>query len=488
MSSNRLTLSQQQRLQQTLAPLQVQYVRMLEMSAPEIEEEVMRTLDENPALTLAENSSDSHDDYTDGGPLAHDEQGDSARESADSMQMADYRDEDEIPPAATSGRHTDPLTEILSRADGDTLFRAIMRQLDEQGITSEERTLATVIAGSIDDNGYLTRTPAELVADIAAQEGIITDLPHVTAIIARIRNLDPPGIGATDLRECMLLQLKRLPEDEISRLTTEMVRDYYDLLSRMQFDKIRSAMRLEPGQLERMMQLLRTLNPKPGALLGDTASDTAPRITPDLAVSYDAECGRFSVTIPNSLPALAVEQTFDISDKPAGTNETRRQREARLFVRSRRDEARSFIQVLEMRRRTLLRVMEAIVRLQPEFFATGDRSQLRPMVLRDVAALTGDDLSVISRATAGKYVATDAGIFPLKFFFNERPTDSADTSSEEIMASLRQIIADEDKRSPLSDETLTTLLHQRGYNIARRTVAKYRERAGIPPARLRRGL
>lgn len=466
-----LALTQQQRLQQTLAPLQVQYVRMLEMNVPELEEEVRRTLDENPALVVADTHADGAEHLQ--------------AESSEELQRADYRDEDEIPPAmqAQRGDSRTGVAEILARADGETLMQALMRQLDEQGIDAADRKLAEVIAGNIDSNGYLTRTPAELVADAAMQEGLVVDMTQVNRVLNRIRSLDPAGVGAADLRECMLLQLKRLPDTPVNRLTTEMVTHYYDLLSRMQFDKLRSAMQLAPGQVEDMMAALRALNPKPGAAYAD--SETPQQIAPDFVVERDDDTGRFVVSMPNHIPALEVERSFDISDT-SNVTESRLQREALLFVRSRRDEARNFIKVLDMRRRTMMRVMEAIVRLQPDFFSVGDPGLLRPMVLRDIAAVTGDDLSVISRATAGKYVATAGGIFPLKYFFNSKPTEDSDTSSHEIEAALREIVESENKTTPLSDEALTDALHARGYNIARRTVTKYRERAGIPSGRLRR--
>lgn len=479
--STYLTQNLQQRQQQTLTPLQVQYVRALEMTGPEVEEELRRNLDENPALTTVDGTA------PDGGALEREEQGDAARESAEQLQSSDYRDPDEMPAYIRRTYDADALSplERLARADGESLQDHLMAQLREQGLSPRQETLALLITGNIDGNGYLTRTVAELVSDAALQEGVLTDKTELTGLRDRIRALDPAGVGAADLRDCLLLQLRRLaPSDDVAR-ATEAVTHYFDLLSRMQFDKLRSAMHLRPGDAERIMATVRRLNPKPGAAYGDSRRDAAMQVVPDFAVDIDHGTGRVTLTMANTLPELAVEESFDIDDKALKTHKSYG-RDAQLFVRSRRDEARTFIKVLEMRRDTLMRVVRAIVAMQTDFLLSGDPSALKPMVLRDISERTGDDLSVVSRATAGKYISTPYGTYPLKYFFNERPDADSDASSIEVLHALKDIIEAEDKTRPLSDEALTRKLAEAGYNLARRTVTKYRERASIPPGRLRR--
>ena len=286
-----------------------------------------------------------------------------------------------------------------------------------------------------------------------------------------------------DLRDCLLLQLRRLPDSHAPAvaLAVSVVSDYFDLFSRMRYDKLSSALNVTEDELKAAIDVIRTLNPKPGSAFAAAGDDERLRqISPDFAV--ECEGHNITVTSLSRVPKLQIESSFsgDISvPQRLGENATR-------FVRQRRDEAQNFIQVLDMRNTTLYRVMVAIVKLQREFFETGDVARIRPMILKDVAEETGYDLSVISRATAGKYVATVSGVYPLKYFFNERPVDGADASSHELLEALKAVIDGEDKQHPLSDRAITDLMNEKGYGVARRTVTKYREKAGIPVGRLRR--
>ncbi len=270
------------------------------------------------------------------------------------------------------------------------------------------------------------------------------------------------------------------------KVATEIVEHNFDLLSRMDFDKLGRALKVSDGQLRNAMGVIRSLDPKPGgASLGTIDQEDKMRhITPDFIV--DNEGGTLSLTIPNRIPSLQVEKSFADADVEIEPGTPGRQAEAKAFIKSRRDDAASFIKAISMRNETLLRVMTAIMKIQRDFFLTDDEHTLRPMILKDIAEMTGYDISVVSRATSGKYVATRQGIYPLKFFFSERPKENSDTSSHEIMAALKKLIEDEDKVNPLSDEALAAALTAQGYEIARRTVAKYREKAGLPIARLRR--
>lgn len=465
------TLTQQQL--QTLTPMQMQFVHVLEMTGPELEDEVRRVLDENPALEVAD-SDDS--------PVPQDGE---FNETPDELQLADYSSEDEIPHYRLEVRNYSPDSPYYEpvAVAGETIIDSLQSQLAEHDLTDEDRLVASYIIGSIDPNGYLTRSVNEIANDLAFQEGVDVSVEDVRRMWQLVRTLEPPGIGAVDLRDCLLLQLRRHPEPE-SRpvvLALEMVGDYFDLFSRMRYDKLRSALGVSDEQLKDAIEVIRTLNPKPGSAFAAAGDDERLRqISPDFAV--ECEGSNITVTSLSRVPKLQIESSFsgDIH-MPQRLGES-----AAKFVRQRRDEAQSFIQVLDMRNTTLYRVMVAIVKLQREFFETGDVARIRPMILRDVAELTGYDLSVISRATTGKYVATASGVYPLKYFFNERPVDGADASSHELMEALKSVIDGEDKQHPLSDRAITDLMNQKGYGVARRTVTKYREKAGIPVGRLRR--
>lgn len=477
MPSNSLNLEIRQRQQQTLTPMQIQFVRLLEMNGPEVEQAVQHALDDNPALECAEPREDA--------PGSED-----FNESAEQMQLADYRSPDDVPDGAdhgyaSYGSQVAPPLEAVVSTDDDTLYESLVKQLRELPLDDADRDVALYVAGNIDDNGYLTRAADSLADDMTIATGVETSPEQVRRAIAVIRSLEPAGIGAVDLRDCLKLQLQRRNDDDASALALEIVTHYFDVFSKMHFDKLRAMVDASPEQFDAALERIRTLNPKPGALVAGGDNERMRQITPDFIVEPvdgDASSRQFTVSLPNRIPALRVEQTFRVD--PQGS--ARGIATAAAFVKQKREDAQTFIKVLEMRQNTLLNVMTAIVRLQPDFFASEDVNTLKPMVLKDIGELTGLDLSVISRATAGKYVATQRAIYPLRFFFSERSGEGSDTSSHVIREALKSLVAAEDRNSPLSDSQLTQLLNEKGYPIARRTVAKYREKLGIPVGRLRK--
>jgi RNA polymerase sigma-54 factor len=473
-----LRLSQKQKLAQTLSPLQVQYVRVLEMNGHEIEEEVSRELDENPALEVAPFGS--------GGELVADEGFD---ESAEQLQLADYRSEDDIPfyrLEAHNHSADDKAYEPTAVAGSGSLMEQLMSQLNQMPLSDKELKIAGIITGNIDDNGYMTRSVTSIADDAAINEGIDTDASEVRKVWDIVRTLDPPGVGAVDLRDCLLLQLKAKDSNQAVDTATEIVEHNFDLLSKMDFDRLRRVLKVSPELLRDAMAVIRSLNPKPGGASSSSndAEDKMRQITPDFVV--ECEDGDLILSMPNRVPALQVEAAFADANVEITPRTTSRQAEALEFIKRRREDAATFIKVLSMRRETLFRVMTAIMKIQKDFFVTGDELALKPMILKDVSELTGYDISVVSRATSGKYVATAQGVYPLKFFFSERPKDDSDASVHKVIAALKQLVEQEDKSSPLSDEALAAELQSQGYDIARRTVAKYREKALIPVARLRR--
>lgn len=455
---------------QTLAPLQVQYVQMLSLNTPAIEDEVQRRLDENPALEAVD---DVVEDNTYG-------------ETAEQLQSADYADQDEAVPFTVSRTGTTSRGEFFESGDySGTTADSLLRQLGENSdLDARTRALAEYIVGSLDSNGRMTRTLAALAQDIGEATGLEVSRNDLVPAFNAVRALDPAGVGAVDLRDCLLLQLQRIQPSPRRDLALDIVQNNFDLFVDRRFEKIRG--RTDRQLFDSAVDLIRSLNPKPGG--SDSAEfgteDARMHIVPDFTVEpdpADATGRRFIIALTQHIPELAVSKSYD----PEAIDGTRNA-EARAFARSRAREASDFIETLRRRSDTLMKVMTAIVSLQTPFFHSEDPADIRPMILRDVAAVTGRDQSVISRATMGKYVATPGGVYPLKMFFNERPNDDNDVSTHSILNIIRTIVDAEDKAHPLSDDALTEALHGRGIDIARRTVAKYREQLRIPNSRARR--
>jgi len=484
MSSSSQSLSQTQQQQLRLSPQQVRFGRLLEMSAPEFEDEVARMLDENPALEKSDNDSS---------PVSQtDDEGREFTESADDLQRADYSSDEEIPYYCTqiSNRSADDeYYEPVAVDNGPDGTAALDAQLAEFDIAPEEREVARYVIGNLDSNGYLSRTPESISDDLAIGAGITASPAFVRRCIDIVRSLDPAGIGAYDLRDCLLLQLRRMPEDYTVRTATKVLSEYFDLFSKKHFDRIRSALKLSGRDFNDVMKLIRSLNPKPGALLEIAgADDRLSHISPDFEIMLDPD-GTISATLLSNAPDLSISPDFNVSQIEKIEKQNvgdKRSAEAAAFLRERYDAAAEFIDMAARRADTLRRVMQAVIRLQYDFFVTNDRSKLRPMVLRDIRDLTGLDLSVISRATSGKYAMTPGGMVSLKSLFSESVNDEGNLSAHFIEASIRKLIDAEDKAKPLSDEAICAMLKAKGLDVARRTVAKYRERMGIPVARLRR--
>lgn len=472
------TLQQQQELKQLqrLTPMQVQFVRMLEMTGPELEGEVNRALDEMPALEIAENQGVTPDN-------------DGFNETAEQVQLADYGNDDDIPSYMLDARNrsvNDTYYTPVAVNDELTLAEDLTRQLSELPLSPRQLTIANYIIGNLDSNGYLKRTPEAIADDITFTESVETEAAEVSEVINIIRTLDPAGVGAVDLRDCLLLQLnRRQPTVEVIT-AREIITHYFDLFSKKHFDRLADLLGIDTERLTAAVDIISRLNPKPGNQLNDSAIEHSGRqIVPELQVEIDSD-NNLTVSLLNNIPDLALSRSFSLDTPMSATLTPRQRTDAATFIRTRRDEAQAFIKTLQMRQSTLLNVMTAIASLQRDFFLTGDETRLHPMILKDVAAVTGYDLSVISRATASKYVLAPSGIYPLKFFFNERPKADDDVTSHQIIDAIKTIISQEDKRSPLPDETIAAMLSEKGFNIARRTVAKYRERLGLPVARLRK--
>lgn len=399
-STGNLSQELQQRLQQRLNPQNVALGRVLEMNTPEFEDEVRRQLDDNPALE-AVSGGESH--------------GDDFNESPEQLQLADYADSDDAPSylsqmnqSAAEG-HTEAAN--YTADDNRSMSDILMERLTAEGaIDDSERVPATYIIGNIDENGYLTRPLADIADDMAMSEGLYVDTADLQRIFDEIRELDPPGIGATDLRDCLLLQLDRREASKPVLDAREIIDRHFELFSKKHFDRLAAAAHLSRQELEDALAVIRTLNPKPGqSIVGSTTADRTQHVVPDMVVDYNDETDSFTISLTSHIPELGIEENFraDSEEKHLA-----RESSAATFIRLQRRSAMDFIKLVEQRSATLLSIGKAIVRLQRDFFVSGDRADIKPMVLRDVAALTRLDLSVISRATSGKYMLTAYGILP----------------------------------------------------------------------------
>jgi RNA polymerase sigma-54 factor len=464
---------QQQALQQRLNIQNVALGRLLEMNMVQFEDEVRRELDDNPALELKNGETDKEtDDFN---------------ETPEQLQLADYADADDIPyyklealNHEAGGTAFDPASVMPD--DSDSVLDILLRRLsNETELQPDELNVARYIIGNLDSNGYLTRSLEDIADDMAINEGIEVSRNKLIKAFEAVRALEPAGIGAIDLRDCLLLQLERLETTPEVLTAILIIKDNFELFAKKHYDRLGNAVGASASDLERALRLIQSLNPKPAASLAGTP-DSSPHIIPDFILDYDATTELFTVSLSGRQPDLGIEESFSATHQAGGRGNS----EADAFIKKKRDEATSFIKLAEMRGATLLAIAKTIVSKQSAFFASGDPAEIRPMILKDISAVTGLDISIISRAVAGKYILAPHGVYPLKYLFNERSSASSDTSSLEILEAIKKLINNEDKSSPLTDQELTEKLQASGYDIARRTVAKYRERLGYPVGRLRK--
>ncbi len=481
-------LQQEQKLQQKLSPQQIQLMRLLELNEPEMEERVKQELVENPALEegidpLVEDNKNviESDCDEEGYPV----------ESAEQLSLGDYYSEDDIPDYRFGAHNYSPddRQEQMPVEAGSSFHEFLIEQLSIRQLDETEKHIAEYIIGNIDDNGYLQRTLDAISDDLIFQIGIDVSAQEIGRILSVIQDFEPAGVGATTLQECLLLQLERRSATPSNMLAYRIIKEAFEPFTKKHYDKIVKQLDITEEELREANLEINSLNPKPGSAWSDSDMPTE-QITPDFEV-YEQDGVLVVNHISGNIPSLTVSRVYREMFEDYNANEhnrTRERRDALLFVKQKLDAAQWFVNAVRQRQKTLTDTITAIVELQQEFFFTGMESDLRPMVLRDVAQRTGYDISTISRATSTKYVQTPFGIYSLKHFFSEgvQNTDGDEVSTREVKHILQQCIDNEDKSTPLSDERLCELLHQKGYPIARRTVAKYREQLGIPVARLRR--
>jgi RNA polymerase sigma-54 factor len=365
-----------------------------------------------------------------------------------------------------------------------------MAQVNMLNLEEREQQVANFIVGSIDDDGYLRRDIPSIIDDMAFRQNIQTNEKELNHIIKYIQEFDPPGVGAKDLQECLLLQLRKKEKNKTNQLALKIIANFFEEFTKKHYEKIQRSLSLNDKDLKEVIQTIIKLNPKPGALFNST-NKMELYVIPDFYVFNNNGVLEVSLNQKNA-PDLRVSSTFRdmLKDYDRGDKKDTRQKEAVLFIKQKIDSAKWFIDAVKQRQDTLLLTMTRILNLQEEFFLTGDETALRPMILKDISDRTGLDISTISRVVNSKYVQTEFGTFRLKYFFSESmSTDSGEeVSTREVKMILNEIIGGEEKKSPYSDEKLTEMLNEKGYNIARRTVAKYREQLNLPVARLRKEL
>ena len=493
-----LNQSLQQRMLQKLSPQQIQLMKLLQVPTASMEVRIKEEMEENPALELDEDkhedTDEMKDEFSEPGEEEHEEKDGSNDEyenidvseyvSEGDDEVGDYKLRDDNYPEEDDGRQLPFKTET-------SFYETLLTQLGLLKLEEKEQTIAEQIIGSIDEDGYLRRETAAIVDDLAFRQNITTTNEEVESLIKNIQQFDPPGVAARNLQECLLLQLKRQKDEgKPVDIAIKAISKYFDEFTKKHYEKIQRGLNLDDDQLREVMQQIIRLNPKPGGNVGET-NKAENFVVPDFFIINNA--GKLELTLNSrNAPELRISEGYRdmLKEYDRGAKKDKRQKEAVLFIKQKIDSAKWFIDAIKQRQHTLLSTMNAIMEHQYSFFLTGDETELNPMILKDIAEKINLDISTVSRVANSKFVQTEFGTFRLKFFFSESlSTDSGEeVSTREVKKILSDLIEAEDKKHPLSDERLTELLQEKGYNIARRTVAKYREQLNISVARLRKEL
>jgi len=498
-----MSLSQnlQQKLLQKLSPQQIQLMKLLQVPTANLEERIKEELEENPALELDEEKHDDNPDETkdefsnnESEENEYDE-ADGSEDEYENIDISDYVHEGDDDVADYKLRddnypEDDEKKELPYKSETG-LYELLQHQLGLLKLDEKEKKIAEQIIGSIDEDGYLRRETSAIVDDLAFRQNITASAEEVESVIYRIQQFDPPGVGARNLQECLLLQLQRLKDEgKEVQIAITAIQKYFEEFTRKHYEKIQRGLNLSDDGLKEIMQQIIHLNPKPGGTVGEV-NKAESYVVPDFFIFNHN--GKLELTLNSrNAPELRISEGYRdmLKEYDRGSKKDRRQKEAVLFIKQKIDAAKWFIDAIKQRQQTLLNTMTAIMEHQNEFFMSGDETTMRPMILKDIAEKTGLDISTVSRVANSKFVQTEFGTYRLKFFFSESlSTDSGEeVSTREVKKILSDVIEGENKKKPLSDERLTDLLQEKGYNIARRTVAKYREQLNIPVARLRKEL
>lgn len=525
-SSNQIQIQKLEQ-RQSLSMQQFLFVRLLELPLEGYEERVRAELLENPALEEVD-SSDSptvqdefqeneQEDYSEDEENREEENSSYEREVDEETlsELGDYLTVDDIPDYELRNDRGNQgmAVEDIPYSSSTSFYENLLIQLVESPLTESEQEIAKYLIGSFDDDGLLRKSLQSLSDELAIYQGIDTDEKSLSRILRTIQQFDPAGIGAQSLQECLLLQLKRKPDTEVKQRATFVLENCYEDFSYKRWDKLRTRLNIDEETLQETIDELIKLNPRPGSSLSESSDSRLQQIVPDFFVKIDDEENvSFSINEGN-VPDLCINEEYAALFRNYSETDklTRDNKEAQVFLQQKMDSAQLFINAIEQRRYSMFVTMQAIVKLQHDFFVEGDEQLLKPMLMKDVAELVGLDISTISRVVNYKYVETSFGIFPLKFFFGDsyrkpmvarirtngkhseqqkgnmtHEVVNEEKTQRQIRAALQECIDNEDKRNPLTDDQLVELMKEKGFDMARRTIAKYRNQLGIPIARLRR--
>lgn len=488
----------EQKLGQSISHQQLLQAALVELPLPQLVDRINTEMNDNPALEVdadydepeALDFQDSGD-YGDGGDDYETSSEREERQSALDDALSNIGRDDEDLPVYQGGSSVAEEREEMVYGETVSFYDQLKEQMGEIEMTGQQHYIMEYLIGSLDDDGLLRKGLDVICEELAIYHNIDVTEQEVEQVLQLLQHFDPAGIGARSLQECLLLQIARREPSRVRDLMQRVVSSHFDEFTKKHWDKIQLALALNDMQAEALFRELRKLNPRPGASLGETVGRNLQQITPDFIVDTQDD-GTVTFVLNNSeVPELKVSQSFADLLKEYQDNKdnlSRQTKEALLYTKKKVDAAQNFIEAIKVRRHTLTVTMRAIIQLQHQFFVDGDEASLRPMILRDVAEKTGLDPSTISRVSNSKYAQTRWGTFPLRHFFSDGfvTENGEELSTRQIKAALRDIIDAEDKKRPLSDDVLKEELAKRGFPIARRTVAKYREQLGIPIARLRR--
>lgn len=484
----------QQKLLQKLSPQQIQFIKLLQIPTVSLDTRIKEELEDNPALedlSLA-NMNDPVEEYPDRDPDEDSYNADEDNEIVDEFNVDDYLQDDSINDYGSKydqNGDDDEERKEIPIAVQNSFFESLQAQLDLVPLSDKDFRIGQQIIGSLDDDGYLRRPVNSLVDDLAFSQNVFAEEEEVLEILKVIQAFDPAGVGARDLQECLLIQLRKKEHTPVVQKAIRVVEDYLEEFTKKHYDKLERSLNMDSEELKEVVSEILKLNPKPGDSNAVTTKQL--QIIPDFHISNNDGVLILTLNSKNA-PELRVsrsyQEMFEHYDK--SSQKDKKLKEAVQFVKQKLDSAKWFIDAIKQRQQTLLKTMNAIMNYQYEYFLTGDDKNLKPMILKDIADRIGMDISTVSRVANSKYVQTEFGTFLLKSFFSEaiQMESGEEVSNKEVKKILEECIGNEDKKRPLADEKLTEILKEKGYNIARRTVAKYREAMNIPVARLRKEL
>jgi RNA polymerase sigma-54 factor len=470
-----------QKTEQRLSPQQIQLMKLLQVPTLELDQRIKQELEENPALE--EGAESEEDDF---------EQGEDDDGDEDEFDISDYFDEDVADYKTQANNASKDDEERVVPLSGETSFQEkLSEQLHLINLDDVQFLIADVLIGNLDESGYLSRNLDALVDDLAFSLNIETTEAEIEVVLLLLQSLDPAGIGARNLRECLLIQINRRQDKSLSRQRAKTILElYFEEFTKKHYEKIAKKLAITDEELKQSIDEILKLNPKPGGSTKESAKNHQ-QIIPDFILVENEGALELSLNSRNA-PELKISKEYQnmLRSYSEGAKTSKADKQAVTFVKHKLDSALWFIDAIKQRQQTLLLTMNAIMQYQEAFFLAGDDTKLRPMILKDIAEIITLDISTVSRVANSKYVQTNFGVFPLKYFFSESlSTDSGEeVSTREVKQILLDVIENEDKRNPLPDEKLMALLNDKGYNIARRTVAKYREQLNLPVARMRKKL